>query len=487
MLGFFLGDVALDFSGDTMGWKFKRLSAIAVFAPFMAFAQMGGFGGFGGTQSGGSSAEYSEKISDINYAGDAKTFHNLDIYIPKETKSSYPVVIHTYGSAWSMNNSKGSADINTICAGFLKAGFAVVTPNHRSASDAVYPAQLHDLKAVVRFVRGNAEKYKFDTSFIAMSGFSSGGHLSSLTATTCGMKEGKSGSVTVDLEGDLGEFTSLSSCIDAACLWSPPTDIYTMNPINSFGGSGTYEGAFIGVEREGNKDKWMVASSPYYVDEKDPPIILFHGTSDQIVNIEQSQELYDSLQKHNVVSEFVKVSNGSHGGSEMYVDANLEKAVAFFNKAIESKSAQQVAPGDTSAPDADTSAVKQDSTTMDSVVADTSIAKKDSSVADTSVAKKDSASVADSAAVVDTSSTRVSTSIAKKLDLFVIGDRLHVEGFAMGLRYRIISVNGSYTETGDVLGTLNLSRLHPGVYCVVVTTSNGLRGMVKFVKGTSKN
>ena len=212
-----------------------------------AFAQWGGGmggGGFGGPQSGGNKMEYSEKFADVNYVGDGKTYHAMDIYLPKEAKDSYPVVIHTYGSAWSMNNSKGSADLNTICAALLKAGYAVVTPNHRSASDAIYPAQLHDLKAVVRYLRGNASKYKIDTSFIAMSGFSSGGHLSSLVATTCGLKEGKSGSVTVDLEGDLGSFTSFSSCIDAATLWSPPTDIYTMNPINNFMGSGTYEGAF---------------------------------------------------------------------------------------------------------------------------------------------------------------------------------------------------------------------------------------------------
>lgn len=183
-----------------MGWKIvKRLSTVALFMPFMAFAQwgdfggmgggMGGFGGFGGDQSGSGSMEYSEKFADVNYVGDGKTFHNLDIYLPKETKESYPVVIHTYGSAWSMNNYKGSADLNTICAGLLKAGFAVVTPNHRSASDAIYPAALHDIKAVVRFVRGNAAKYKFDTNFVAVSGFSSGGHLSSLTATTCGIRK----------------------------------------------------------------------------------------------------------------------------------------------------------------------------------------------------------------------------------------------------------------------------------------------------------
>ena len=317
-----------------------------------SFAQWGGGnfgGGFGGEQSGNGKIEYSEKFANVNYVGDGQVYHTLDVYLPKEQKDSYPLVIHTYGSAWSMNNSKGSADLNTICAAYLKAGYAVATPNHRSASDAKYPAQLHDLKAVVRFMRGNAAKYKIDTSFIAMSGFSSGGHLSSLVATTCGLEEGKSGSVTVDLVGSLGDFTSFSSCIDAATLWSPPTDIYTMNPIENFMGPGTYEGAFIGVEREGNKDKWMVASSPYYASEDDPPVILFHGTSDQIVNKEQSKELYDSLKAHNVVTELVSVQGGSHGGSEMYVAANLDKAVAFLDKAREAKAARvpDVESGDT--------------------------------------------------------------------------------------------------------------------------------------------
>lgn len=450
-----------------MGWTLvRKFAAVAAFTPFMAFAQWGdfggggfgggGFGGFGGDQGGGGSAEYSEKIADVNYTGDGKEYHNLDIYIPKEAKDSYPVVIHTYGSAWSMNNSKGSADINTICAGFLKAGFAVVTPNHRSASDAIYPAALHDIKAVVRFVRGNAAKYKFDTNFVAVSGFSSGGHLSSLTATTCGMKEGKSGSVTVDLEGSLGEFTSFSSCVDAACLWSPPTDIYTMNPINNFMGSGTYEGAFIGVEREGNEDKWKVASSPYYASEEDPPIIMFHGTSDQVVNIEQSQELYDSLQKHNVVSEFVKVSGGTHGGSEMYVSANLDKAVDFFNKAIEAKAAK--------APAKDTTAAKTDTVPA----ADTSAVKNDSTKTDTTK--------------VDTGTTYIASARASSFEIAVIGNKLHVEGAVAGMKYKVVSVNGTFTETGDVLGSLDLSRLQSGVYCVIVSATNGKRGIVRFVK-----
>lgn len=452
-----------------MGWNVARcFTTMFLSVPLIAFAQWGGgFGGFGGDQNSSSQIEISEKFADLNYANDGKTFHNLDIYLPKEIKESYPVVIHTYGSAWSMNNQKGSADLGTICNGFLKAGFAVVTPNHRSASDAVYPAQLHDLKAVVRFIRGNAAKYKIDTNFIAMSGFSSGGHLSSLTATTCGMKEGSSGSVTVDLEGDLGEFTSFSSCVDAACLWSPPTDIYTMNPIKGMG-NGTFEGAFVGVEREGNQDKWMVASSPYYVDENDPPIILFHGTSDNIVNIEQSQELYDSLQKYNVVSEFVKVSGGSHGGSEMYVSENLDKAVNFFKAAIESKASSEspVSPPDEivsdSLPVADTTDVKKPA---DSV-----------SVVDT-VVVDDGAEIPQ-----DSSTTSLQVSNKMPVPVGIYGNVLRmIYPTSNQVKYRVLSVDGTYTESGEFLNEVDLSYLRSGVYCVVVKTATA-RHMLRFVK-----
>ena len=421
--------------------------AVGVTAVF-SFAQ---FGGFGGPQGGGS-VPNTDKTADVNYVGDGKGYHTLDIYIPKEAKESYPVVIHTYGSAWSSNNMKGSADLSTICAAYAKAGYAVVTPNHRAASDGIYPAQLHDIKAVVRFVRGNAAKYKFDTNFVAVSGFSSGGHLSSLTATTCGLKEGKSGSVTVDLVGDLGEFTSFSSCVDGAVLWSPPTDIYTMNPI-SMGGSGTMEGAFIGVERQGNKDKWMVASSPYYASDDDPPIIMFHGTSDNIVNIEQSQELYDSLKHHNVVTEFVKVSGGSHGGNVMNSTENLNKAVAFLDKAREAKAAKTPV---TTVPD---------TSKKDSVVADTS--KKDTTVRDTSV--KDT-------------STGFVPRLEKSYDLEIHGNRLFALGAPETLRYTIIAVNGSRKFSGVFRKELDLSALPPGIYGIMVDSPSGVMNIIRFVR-----
>ena len=423
----------------------KILGVLSLVAAVSTFAQ-----GFGGQQGQGK-IEYSEKFADVNYVGDSKVYHTLDVYLPKEVKDAYPVVIHTYGSAWSMNNSKGSADLNTICAALLKAGYAVVTPNHRSASDAIYPAQLHDLKAVVRFLRGNAAKYKIDTNFIAMSGFSSGGHLSSLVATTCGLKEGKSGSVTVDLVGDLGGFTQYSSCIDAATLWSPPTDIYTMNPINNFMGSGTYEGAFIGVEREGNKDKWMVASSPYYASEDDPPVIMFHGTGDQIVNPEQSQELYDSLKKHNVVTELVSVPNGTHGGTEMYVSENLDKMVSFFDTAREAK-LQKVE--------------LQDTTTVDST-------KTDSTVTGTTVADS---SGNDSTEILLPSNWKQLAHVG------LMGNKLVAFGNGGEYHCAIASMNGAVVWRGDFRGSLDLSWLSSGHYAIVVTFPSGIQKSLKFSK-----
>jgi acetyl esterase/lipase len=413
----------------------KMVMVAGLLMAVSAFAQ--GFGGFGGPQGGGSVPD-ADKTADVNYVGDGKTYHTLDIYIPKEAKESYPVVIHTYGSAWSMNNMKGSADLSTICAAYVKAGYAVVTPNHRSASDAIYPAQLHDIKAVVRFVRGNAAKYKFDTNFVAVSGFSSGGHLSSLTATTCGLKEGKSGSVTVDLVGDLGEYTSFSSCVDGAVLWSPPTDIYTMNPI-SMGGSGTMEGAFIGVEREGNKDKWMVASSPYYASDDDPPVIMFHGTSDNVVNIEQSQELYDSLKNHNVVTEFVKVSGGTHGGDKMNSSENLAKAVAFLDQAREAK-ATAVEPPDTSSQD-------------------------------TSVVTPPDTSAQDTSVVTPTDTSKQDTSITALPVLSSLS--IHRES------YRVYTLDGTLVMKSS---TLDLSRLNPGVYYVIATSKTGARQTFRYAK-----
>lgn len=275
--------------------------------------------------------QYSQKYSDVNYANDGQGYHNLDIYLPKTTQSKYPVVVYIYGSAWYSNNGKG-ADMSTVGAALLNAGFAVVTPNHRSSSDAKFPAQSHDIKAVIRFIRGTAQQYKFDTSFIASSGSSSGGHLASLMGTTNGVKNYTVGTTTMDLEGNLGNYDNFSSKVDAVVDFFGPIDFTRMENCNTFKGADSPEAAIIGGAPAQNVDKAKLLSPITYVDKTDPPILIFHGGQDNVVPYCQSQYFYDKFQSVGVESEYVFVSNGQHGPNVNNTQTNLQKMVDFLTK-----------------------------------------------------------------------------------------------------------------------------------------------------------
>lgn len=285
-----------------------------------------------GYQTQNSLKDYVSK-KDISYVADGKVYHKLDIYYPKEEKESYPVIIHIYGSAWLMNDYKGSADLGTMGETSLKNGYIFVTPNHRSCNDAVFPAQLNDIKAVVRYLRGNAESLKIDTSFIGISGFSSGGHLASLMGTTRNEKVGTKGNVTFDLEGNLGDYLEYSSSVDAVCNWSGPICLTKEDGCGLIMNSnGSYEASEMGCEARGNEDKYALATAISYIDPSDPPFLIVHGSKDNIVPQCQGERFNQALQDGSVVSEFVGTS-GDHK-----VDANsMDKMVRFFNEAREKK------------------------------------------------------------------------------------------------------------------------------------------------------
>jgi len=288
-------------------------------------------GGFGGFQMPQVKLETSQEWKDVNYVGDDQAFHTCDIYLPKQEKDSYPVVIHIYGSAWFSNSSKGAADLGTIVKTLLEAGYAVVCPNHRSSMDAKWPAQIHDIRAVIRFVRGEAQKYKFDTSFIATSGFSSGGHLASTAATTSGTKQTKVGTVEIDLEGDLGAYTKESSMVNAACDWSGPVDLTAMDCGESMKmGENSPEDVLLNSKLAKEPDKYLSLSATNYIDPNDPPVIIFHGEKDNVVPCCQGKEFFELLKAAGVKTEATFVPEGGHGMG-MYSEENLQKMVNFLN------------------------------------------------------------------------------------------------------------------------------------------------------------
>jgi acetyl esterase/lipase len=270
---------------------------------------------------------------DLNYAGDTMRYHMLDIYLPEIQKHAYPVVISIYGSAWFGNNLKGS-DLPTLGKALLNAGFAVVTPNHRSSRDSIFPAQINDIKAVIRFIRANADKYQIDTSFIGITGSSSGGHLAAFAGTSGDVKQFTIGSTSADIEGNLGQYTTYGSSVDAVVDWFGPTDFLIMDSCGSslnHNASNSPESSLIGGPIQDNKDKCALANPITYVDTNDPPFLILHGDKDPLVPYCQSEILFDALQKVKVPSQLILVPNGQHGPG-VHEEEYLKMMVGFFLK-----------------------------------------------------------------------------------------------------------------------------------------------------------
>lgn len=277
--------------------------------------------------------QYSQSWTDLDYGDTEEVYHQLDIYLPEEEKTSYPAIIAIYGSAWFGNNLKASA-FQTLSQPLLNASFAVITPNHRASTDSIYPAQIQDIKAAIRYVRANAEEFQIDTSFVGITGISSGGHLAALAGTSGGVKTESIGSATADIEGSVGAHTDFSSSVDAVVDWFGPTDITIMAECEG-GGSIDHnapdspESVLVGGPIQENKDKGMLANPIIFVNPSDPPFLIFHGDQDPLVPPCQSELLYEALQDSGVASEYVLMEGGGHGPGVL-TDENFKKMTEFF-------------------------------------------------------------------------------------------------------------------------------------------------------------
>jgi acetyl esterase/lipase len=253
----------------------------------------------------------------------------MDIYLPVVGKPPYPAVIIVYGSAFFGNDQKHTA-YNTLGEPLLESGFAVVTVNHRSSRDAIFPAQVQDIKASVRFIRANSTEFQIDHSFIGITGYSSGGHLSAFTGT--------SGSVS-QLEGDVGQNTSFSSSVDAVVDWFGPTDFQSMDSCGSsmvHDAPDSPESTFIGGPIQENDTLCYLASPISYIDPHDPPFLIFHGDADPLVPHCQSEKLFAALQKAGVPSQFVLVPNAGHGPG-LFEEKYFLMMTEFFLEASKKK------------------------------------------------------------------------------------------------------------------------------------------------------
>lgn len=271
---------------------------------------------------------------DIDYVGDNAIGHKLDIHLPKNGKAPYPIIIAIYGSAWFSNSSKEAVFKEGLGQKLLEGGFAVVNVNHRSSDDARFPAQIQDIKAAIRFIKANSQKFSLDNTFIGVTGWSSGGHLTALTGATNTTKTNKIGGLDIDIEGSLGKYTNENSRVNAIVDWFGPTDFLIMDQCGSsfaHNEAKSPESSLIGGAIQENAGKVALANPISYVNKNNPPFLIFHGDRDPLVPDCQSKKLYEKLQKEGVPSELVIVAGGGHGPGVM-IDKYYNQMIDFFEQ-----------------------------------------------------------------------------------------------------------------------------------------------------------
>ncbi len=261
------------------------------------------------------------EFPDLEYAHVDTTRLLLDLYLPDNISGPYPVIVWVHGGGWRSGSKENVQGI------FLTlSGYALVSINYRLSHQSPFPAQIHDCKAAIRWIRENAALFSLDPTHIGVWGASAGGHLASLLGTT---------EPADSLEGDVGGLYGVSSQVHAVCDWyghSNLTTIFLYPSIIDHGSPNGPESRLLGAPILDNLDLAWRASPIAYVSSDDPPFLIMHGTDDVNVPYQQSVELDSALRYAGVPVEFHSYPGEGHGGGVFGTDSVRQRVKDFFNR-----------------------------------------------------------------------------------------------------------------------------------------------------------
>jgi acetyl esterase/lipase len=158
-------------------------------------------------------------LRDLQYVANGHERQRLDLYVPGSGPAPFPLILVAHGGGWSANDKNNHPNVAWITPLLLKAGYAVASINYRSSQQAIFPAQIHDVKASLRFLRSHASESGLDPDRVGAWGAPSGEHLVALLGTSAGVPA---------MDGQLGpvrESTRVRAVID----WYGPTDFLQMD------------------------------------------------------------------------------------------------------------------------------------------------------------------------------------------------------------------------------------------------------------------
>lgn len=294
-----------------------------------AFRRNRGKGGPGGQASDGVTVQ-----RDIPYAGTTNPRQMLDLLLPKTPTNDkpLPVIAWIHGGGWRGGSKAGG--LGRVAPYVATGRYAGVSIGYRLSGEKTWPAQIHDCKAAIRWIRANAKKHNFDPDRIAVWGSSAGGHLVAMLGTSGDVK---------DIDGELGPHKGVSSRVACVLDWYGPTDFLQMDAHALEGARLVHdapespESLLVGGPIRENKDRVAHASPLTYVTKDDPPFLIAHGTADPLVPCHQSELLAAALRKAGCDVTFIKMTGGGHGFRSEELD---KRAAQFLEMHLRGKKAE---------------------------------------------------------------------------------------------------------------------------------------------------
>jgi acetyl esterase/lipase len=251
----------------------------------------------------------------LEYVAKGHERQQLDLYLPEKSDGPRPLIIWIHGGAW-----RGGSKDKCPAVPFVARGYAVASINYRLSQHAVFPAQIEDCKAAVRWLRAHARKYGLDPERFGAWGASAGGHLAALLGTAGDVK---------DLEGQGGNLDQ-SSRVQAVVDWFGPTDLLKMG--GSHDNPKSPESLLIGGPVQQHKEKAARANPITYVTRDDAPFLILHGDKDPTVPYNQSELLAEALKKAGVEVTLRRVAGAGHGGKDFNSPENRRLMEEFFDR-----------------------------------------------------------------------------------------------------------------------------------------------------------
>jgi acetyl esterase/lipase len=244
---------------------------------------------------------------------------HLDIDQPANPGAKMPVIVYIHGGAFKFGSYHGPENHPLAAAGFF-----CVNVEYRLSGEAIWPAQIYDCKAAIRWLRANAAAYHLDVDRIGVWGHSAGGQLAALIGTSGDVPE---------LEGDSGNpgFSTKVACVVDGF---GPTNFLRMvaEPGIDRAAARAPASELLGKPIEEVPELVKQADPCTYVKPGCPPFLIQHGTADMVVPFSQSTLLFDTLIAAGADVTLHAVGGAGHGfsGADPSTHAALNAEVMGF-------------------------------------------------------------------------------------------------------------------------------------------------------------